>query len=80
MLVISDSIISLVVLNSFQLGDQVILVNHPVSKAVDKFAAKLAPRFVGLFLIEELHGRVSAVLCHVTLDYLKIKLFVPVQS
>ena len=72
--------------HSFQLGDQVTLVNHPVSRAVDKFAAKLAPRFVGPFLIEELHGGVNVALRHVALGYLKrahvsqIKPFVPVQS
>ena len=37
--------------HSFQLDDKVMLVYHPVNRAVDKFADKLAPHFVGPFLI-----------------------------
>ena len=38
--------------NPFKTGDQVFLVNHPLSKAVNKFSAKLAPRFQGPYVID----------------------------
>ena len=56
---------------NYKVGDKVMLVNHPLSKAVDRFAAKLAPRFLGPFEILEIYNEVNVKLRHVTLNYLK---------
>ena len=57
--------------HSFKVGDRVMLTNHPVSRAVDRFAAKLAPRFLGPFVISEIYGNVNVRLTHETLGYQK---------
>ena len=45
--------------------------NHALSRAVDKFAAKLAPRFLGPFSIIEIYNGVNVRLRHVDLGYEK---------
>ena len=57
------------VLNHYNVGDLVMLDNNPLSRAVDKFAAKLAPRFLGPFSITEVYNGVNFRLCHVGLGY-----------
>lgn len=48
--------------HSLKVGDSVFLKNHPLSRAADKFSAKLAPRFRGPFYIVEVLSPVSFLL------------------
>ena len=46
----------------YKVGDSVMLLNHPVSAGWNKFAAKLAPRFIGPFLVDKFTSPVTLLL------------------
>ena len=51
-------------LSPFKLGDKVMLLNYPISKAVNRFAAKLAPRYTGPFSVIAVYNGVNLLLKH----------------
>ena len=51
-------------LSPFNIGDKVMLLNYPMCKAANRFAAKLAPRYTGPFSVIAIYNGVNLLLEH----------------
>ena len=51
-------------LSPFKIGDKVMLLNYPISRAANRFAAKLASRYTGPFSVIAIYNGVNLLLEH----------------